>query len=85
MGFIICRENRVSSSTAACTSTSTNAVNEKLRFSGKMKIDDVVETGDIDTASSNVRDYEYVNFSRREFCCVNFTRRRIEIGVDECV
>jgi hypothetical protein len=52
--FIVGGEDRVRGSTSASTGTTTNAMNEKLRFTRKVKVDNVVETGDVDTACGNV-------------------------------
>lgn len=60
-------------------------MNKKFRFSGKVEVDNIIKAWDINTTCGNVRNNKNVDFSRCEFCSVNFTRRWIEIRVYACV
>lgn len=60
-------------------------MNEKFRLSRKVEVYDIIETRDVDTASSNIRDDQNVNFVLSKLCRVDFTSGRVEVGVDKRV
>lgn len=57
-------------------------MDKQLRFRWKIVIDYVVQLWYIDTTSCNVGNDQNLHFSGTEFGGVDFSRRRIQIGIN---
>lgn len=83
MGFIIGRKDGERCSGPTSTSTTTNTMNEELRFSREVQVDDVVQGGDVDTTRGYISYYQNTNLLLDELGCVDFAGRGVQARVDE--
>lgn len=60
----------------------TNSVQEQFGFGGEVVVDDVVQQGDVDTASSNISHEQHHGFPMHKFPNIDLSGSLIEGTVD---